>query len=251
MAARKYFVDLDLNYNTLTNAVLENTTATSITNPETGQIIFDTGSKTLKYWNGTAWQSSETRLEGALQYKGSIINLENRNDNPDNPPPIQNPQIGDLYVFACDGTSYYFTGDDRGTVEVGDFAIYNGIGWDVIQGNTENATSNTFGLVQLASSAEIDVAAEEDLNKVITVGSFKAWANNAQRPVVKKRIFPNTLIKTDGTTKLFHLLERDEPQVAVYDSQRNAIEVLVEYASGSVTLTSNSPVENAYVVITA
>jgi hypothetical protein len=249
MAARKYFVDLDLNYNTLTNAVLENTTATSITNPEAGQIIFDTGSKTLKYWNGTAWQSSETRLEGALQYKGSIIDLANNNPNTK----IENPQIGDLYVFACDGASYYFTGNEMGHVEVGDFAIYNGGGWDIIQGNTENATETTFGLVQLASTAELDQIVDISLvgNNVLTVGAFKAWANNSQRPVVKKRAFPNTLIKTDGTTKLFHLLERDEPQVVVYDAQRNVIEVLVEYASGSVTLTSNSQIENAYVVITA
>jgi len=248
MAARKYFVDLDLNYNTLTNAVLENTTAASITNPETGQIIFDTGSKTLKYWNGKTWQSSETRMEGALQYKGSVIDLENQNPNTK----IENPQTGDLYVFACAGTSYYFTGDDRGKVEEGDFAIFNGSTWDVIQGNTEIATESTFGLVQLAPSAELDsLNPQTDGNKVVTVKSFRDWANNPQRPVVKKRIFPNTLIKTDGTTKLFHLLERDEPQVAVYDAQRNAIEVLVEYASGSVTLTSNSQIENAYVVITA
>ena len=72
MAAKKYFVDIDLQKNELVSAVLHNTTSGGVATPVAGQIIFDTDSDTLKYYDGTAWQSSETRLDGALQYKGSI-----------------------------------------------------------------------------------------------------------------------------------------------------------------------------------
>jgi hypothetical protein len=237
MAAKKYFVDIDLNQNELVSAVLQNTTSGGVASPVAGQIIFDTGDNVLKYYDGTAWQASETRLDGALQYKGSIAH---------NAAAAASPQQGDLYVFNSAGTATNYGG---GVVEAGDFAIYNGSSWDVIQGNTVDASESDKGVVELATDAEtIDGS---DTVRAITPSNLTAWATQSNKTVVRKRVYSNQTISTTGTT-LTHGIGTDDPQVAVYDSNDDEIDVLVEIGSGTVTLTVNGTnLTGNTVVITA
>lgn len=237
MAAKKYFVDIDLQKNELVSAVLHNTTAGGVAGAVAGQIIFDTGDSVLKYYDGTAWQSSETRLDGALQYKGSIAH---------NAAAANSPQQGDLYVFSSAGTATNYGG---GVVEAGDFAIYNGSGWDVIQGNTVDATETVKGVVELATDAETITGS--DTVRAITPSNLTAWATQTNKTVVRKRVYSNQTIATTGTT-LTHGIGTDNPQVAVYDSNDDEIDVLVEIGSGTVTLTVNGTnLTGNTVVITA
>jgi hypothetical protein len=239
MAAKKYFVDIDLNRNELVNAVLHNTTeAAADSGAVTGQIIFDTGTDTLKYYDGSVWQSAETRLDGALQYKGAIA--------ANAAAPVSTPQQGDLYVFNTPGTAENYGG---GVVEVGDFAIYDGSEWDVIQGNTIDATEEVKGVVQLATDQ--DTKTGSNTVKAITPSNLTAWAGQENKTVTRKRVFTEQDIETTGTT-LTHEIGSDNPHVVVYDSDHDEVDVLVEKGTGTVTLTVNgTTLENTTVVITA
>jgi hypothetical protein len=237
MAAKKYFVDIDLQKNELVSAVLHNTTTGGVASPVSGQIIFDTDDDVLKYYDGSAWQSAETRLDGALQYKGSITHDEGA---------ATSPQSGDLYVFSSAGTA---TNYGNVVVEVGDFAIYNGTSWDVIQGNTVDATDSVKGVVELATDAE--TISGSDTVRAITPSNLTAWAGQTDKTVVRKRVYSNQTISTSGTT-LTHGIGTDNPQVVVYDSDDDEVDVLVEIGSGTVTLTVNgSNLTGTTVVITA
>jgi hypothetical protein len=237
MAAKKYFVDIDLNKNELVSAVLQNTTSGGVSSPVAGQIIFDTGDSVLKYYDGAAWQASETRLDGALQYKGSVAHDASA---------ASGPQSGDLYVFSSAGTATNYGGT---VVEVGDFVIYNGSTWDVIQGNTVDATTSVKGIVELATDTE--TIAGSDSVRAITPSNLTAWATQSNKTVVRKRVYSNQTISTTGTT-LTHGIGSDNPQVVVYDSNDDEIDVLVEIGSGTVTLTVNGTnLTGNTVVITA
>jgi len=240
MAAKKYFVDIDLNRNALANAVLENTTAANVVDPKKGQIIFDTESKTLKYWDGGVWQSSETRLSGALQYKGGIAS---------NAAEPNLPQAGDLYVFNSYGRAVNFEKAGQELyVEIGDFAIRNSAnGWDIIQGNVSDATVAKPGMVQLATESEAINATNS--TKVITPSSLGKWANQANNTVVRKKIYNDQTIAIAGT-ELSH--DFDSPQVKVYDQTGDEVDVMVVHSANKVTLSVNRKnLEKAKVVISS
>lgn len=55
--AKTFYTDLDLNRNKLLNGVIH-PSATPPTNPDAGQIYFDTDAKKLKYFDGNAWMES-------------------------------------------------------------------------------------------------------------------------------------------------------------------------------------------------
>ena len=55
--AKTFYTDLDLNRNKLLNGVIH-PSATPPTNPDAGQIYFDTDAKKLKYFDGNAWTES-------------------------------------------------------------------------------------------------------------------------------------------------------------------------------------------------
>lgn len=242
MAAKKYFVDIDLNQNELVGAVLQNTTTAGVANPIAGQIIFDTDTDTLQYYDGSNWQSAETRLDGALQYKGGKAHDASA---------VTNPQVGDLYVFTSAGTATYYGNE---VVEIGDFAICKVGGtatqeWDIIQRNTVYATTDTAGVVQLAT--DDDTKTGSNTTKAITPANLTAWAGQTDKTVVRKRVFTNQTITTAGTP-IIHHLGTDDPQVTVYDITGEEIEVLVVKGSGNVTLTVNGTnKQNTTVVISA
>ena len=244
MAAKKYFVDIDLNKNQLLNTVLENTTeALAAVNQTLGQIIFDTGSKTLKYFDGAKWQSSETRLEGALQYKGPIAHDSKI---------TLNAQKGDLYIFNSPpaGTSAESTLFGGAIVEKGDFAIWNGATWDIIQGNTVEATDEQKGVVELATQADFN---SEAANVAITPANISAWANpvGGNKSILRKEVISSVTIKTDGSTLISYTLPSGNPTVRVYDFENNEIEVAIENVNGQIKLTSNSEISNTTVVVMA
>ena len=237
MAAKKYFVDIDLNKNELVSAVLQNIASGSVSTPVAGQIIFDSGDSVLKYYDGSAWQASQTRLEGALQYKGAIAHDASAPGD---------PQSGDLYVFSSAGTATAF---GSVVVEIGDFLIYNGASWDVIQSNVVNATTTDKGIVELATDAETITGTDD--GRAITPSNLTAWADQTDKTVVRKRVYSNQTIATTGTT-LTHGIGSDDPQVVVYDSNDDEVDVLVEIGSGTVTLTVNGAnLTGNTVVITA
>ena len=234
MAQKKFFVDINLNKNQLVDARLENINSSGVSSPATGQIIFDTGDSKLKYYNGSIWQSAESRFEGALQYKAAVAHSATA--------PVD-PAKGDLYVFNSAGTATNFGGT---VVQAGDFAIYNGSGWDIIQGNVVAASESVAGIVELATDEETITGS--DTTRAVTPANITAWATQTDKTVVRKRVYSSQTISTTPLV-LTHAIGNSDVQVQVYNSSGDMIEVLVAKGDGTITLTANSSVSSCLVVI--
>jgi hypothetical protein len=238
MARNKYFVNIDLNQNELLNLILQKITSNSISTPLSGRIIFDSNDNLLKYYDGAIWQSSKTRLEGAIQYKGIIIDYES--------PAVSNSLTGDLYVLGSNGVLSNYNG---AIVNIGDFIIYNGSGWDLIRGNIIFANESKKGIAEIATDAETIIG--EDSNIVITPANLTSWALQQNKNIIRERVFINETISTSGTV-FTHELGNDNPIVCVYDYNGNEIVTAVKIGAGTVTITVNySNIDNATIVIAA
>lgn len=236
MAAKKYFANLDLNQNQIKNAVLETVTSASVVSPGAGQVIFDTGSNVFKYYDGETWQSPVTRFEGQIVYKGSVAH------NAAAPGTVTS---GDLYVFTSSGTATNYGG---GVVEPGDYVIYDGSSWVVIQGNIIEASTTSKGLVMLAS--DVEAAAGSDTSKAIVPSSLLAWADQEDKTVIRKRAYSSQTINSSGLT-LTHSIGKNNPKVSVYNSDGAKVNLEITKGTGTVILTSNVEISGATVVISA
>jgi hypothetical protein len=236
MAAKKYFANLDLNKNQIKSAVLETVTSASIAVPLAGQVIFDTGSDVFKYYDGSAWQSPVTRFEGQIVYKGAV------GHDAAAPGSVTN---GDLYVFTSSGTATNYGG---GVVETGDYVIYDGFNWTVIQGNLISASTSGKGVVQLATNVE--AIAGSDTSKAIVPSSLTAWADEEDKTIVRKRVYSSQTINSSGLT-LTHSIGKNDPKVSVYNSAGAKVSLEITKGTGTVILTSNVEISGATVVISA
>lgn len=236
MAAKKYFSNLDLNKNQIKSAVLETTTSAGVASPANGQIIFDTGSNVLKYYDGTTWQSPVSRFEGAIVYKGSI------GHDAAAPGTVTN---GDLYVFTSAGTATNYGG---GTVEIGDYVIYDGSSWTVIQGNVIQSSTTAKGIVELATNEEAITGT--DVDRAIVPSSLTAWADETDRTIARKRVYTSQTINSSGLT-LTHSIGKNNPYVSVYNSAGQRVSLEITKGTGTVVLTSNVELSGATVVISA
>lgn len=113
-----------------------------------------------KAYADAAVQTALTGLAGALKYKGTV------NANADLP---ANAETGDTYAVATAGT---YAGK---ACEVGDYLVYNGSGWDAINGENQVSNDNielTIGSnVQVATvdGTAIYVKQVEDMTKIEAV----------------------------------------------------------------------------------
>jgi hypothetical protein len=244
MAAKKYFSNLDLNQNQIKSAVLETTTSAGVASPGNGQIIFDTGSNVLKYYDGATWQSPVGRFDGAVVYKGSIAH------NAASPGTVAN---GDLYAFTSAGIATNYGGT---YVEAGDFAVYdaNAEIWTIIQGNVVEASTSSKGIVQLTTDEDAIDGVSTD--KAVVPSTLLAWADETdvteanRKQIIRKRVYASQTINSSGLT-LTHSIGKNNPYVSVYSSSGQRVHLEVTKGDGTVVLTSNVELSGATVVISA
>lgn len=215
MAAKKYFVDLNLNKNQITEFSLEN----RIENPQSpvsGEIYFNSVDKKIKFYDGTSWQSVGQVSADYVIYKGTLAHSANAPNT---------PRTGDLYVFSSAGTATNF---GNAVVEVGDFVIYNGTTWDVLQRNLnlQSANEQSAGLVELATQTEVNTGT--DAGRVITPATLEGYRLN--KTLSSVLLFENQTIYTTGTT-LTHNLNNKNIMVEFYESNEK---IILDYTTPTV-----------------
>lgn len=104
-----------------------------------------------------------TDLAGALQYKGAV------NANADLPTDLGADDKGAVYVVGTNGTY------DGAAMEVGDYLIWNGAGWDKLNGENQVSNENasleigTAKKVATVDGTDITVTQVEDMTKIEAV----------------------------------------------------------------------------------
>ena len=223
MAQRKYFVDLDLNKNYLKQARLENTVVSGVAGVS-GQVAFDTATNKLAFYNGTSWEVVGQLDVSTVDYKGGIA-FDAAQPSP--------KQTGDMYIFTTAGT---VTWASNAVVQAGDFVIYDGTKWDVIQKNVEAASESVAGYVQLATDTETNAGTVN--TKAVSPRRLSDYRLN--KKLASTYVVSSTAISTSGTN-IDHNLNSDLVSVSVYDSDGYQIEVQVLIANNNrVTLTSGT-----------
>lgn len=207
MAAKKYFVDLNLNKNQITEFSLENR-ENNPGSPVSGEIYFNYVDKKIKFYDGTSWQSIGEVAANYVVYRGTLAH---------NASAPSSPKSGDLYIFSSAGTATNFGSP---IVEAGDFIIYNGASWDVIQKNVnlQTATDSSTGLVELATQIEVDTGT--DASRVITPSTLNGYRVNKAIPSIL--LFENQTITVAGTT-LTHNLNNKNITLDFYDGDEKII----------------------------
>ena len=236
MAQRKFYVDLDLNKNQLISAALQNVAVSGIASPATGQVAFDTVVNKLAFYDGSAWQyAGEVSLD-TVSYKGGIAHSATE------PSPKEK---GDMYVFTSAGTASWTVGSQ--VVQTGDFTIYSGSQWDVIQQNIVAASETEAGYVELATDAEANTGS--DTSRAITPSNLE-YVRQQKTFASVKEFTAQSLVANTGLA-LSHNLNTKSVQVAVYDTNDAQIEVqVVATSTAAVTLTSNVSLSGVRVVVT-
>jgi hypothetical protein len=171
MAKKNFLVHLDMNKQELQNTKAHNLStahiselAATLVAEDKGLFVYDTDLLKLFAWNGTAFADVTPAPPQVGQYRGGVLHTATE---------PANLVAGDWVTFTSAGVVTNFGGTQ--TVQIGDWAIYNGTTWDILQGNVDVATTTTVGLVQLATSAE--AIAGTDANKAITPSTLEAGVN--------------------------------------------------------------------------
>lgn len=207
MAAKKYFVDLNLNKNQITEFSLENRESNP-NSPVSGEIYFNSVDKKIKFYDGAAWQAIGEVSANYVVYKGTIAHSASVPSS---------PKIGDLYIFSSAGTAVNF---NNAEVEVGDFIIYNGTSWDILQKNLnlQTATETSTGLVEIATQNETN--AETDTSRVITPSTLNGY--RIHRALTSILLYENQTITVNGTT-LTHNLGNKNVTIESYQGNEKII----------------------------
>lgn len=175
--------NLRVNKNQLLQARAQNLTTAQITAlaatlsaGDKGLFVYDTDLLKLFIWDGTTFVDQMPPAPQIGQYRGGVLHTDAE--------PI-NLVSGDWVVFTSAGVVTNFGGTQ--TVQVGDWAIYNGTTWDILQGNVDLATETTVGLTQLATSAE--AIAGTNATKAVTPQGLQAKINDNEnsRKFIERR----------------------------------------------------------------
>jgi len=162
-------------------------------------------------------------IAGGVTYKGGIAASGT----------VTNQNIGDMYIFTTSGIATNFGGM---TVEAGDFAIWNGTTWDVIQRNIDYATTTTSGFVQLSTDNE--AISGTSTTKVITPSNLKSWAEQTDKTVVRKRVYENQNVSTTPLTYTHGIGYKDVIIKTYLNSDGS--EVLLDISKGNGTFVIRS-----------
>jgi len=233
LAAKKYFVDLNLNKNQITEFSLENR-ENNPSSPVSGEIYYHSIDKKIKFYDGTDWQSIGQVSAEYVVYRGSLAHSASI---------PASPKIGDLYIFSSSGTATNFGGE---IVEIGDLVIYNGTTWDILQRNLnlQTATETSTGLIELATQNEANTGS--DTSRAITPATLDGYRLN--RNLTSSVSFSDRTITVSGTTLTHNLATKD----IIVDFYINDEKIILTYTTpttNTILVSSTIQLENVDVVV--
>lgn len=225
--------NIELNKNELKNAKVHNVAVSGVSSPTSGQIAFDTVSNTLQYYNGSDWRSVDQLSVEAVAYKGSIAY------NASEPSP---KDAGDMYIFSSAGTVSWA---GNAVVQVGDFIIYNGSSWDVIQGNVVAASETVAGVVELATDAE--TLTGTDTSRAITPANLEYVRD--QRKLVSSYGSTIASLSANSATTVTHSLNTQDVIVQTFVSGQEVILDVISTGVDAITVESTTALSDVRVVV--
>lgn len=239
MAEQKFYVDINLQNNSLKNTTLGSNGAMSAA----GQFQYNSSSNTLEYHNGTAVKTVANLddVTGLLDFKGGYNAATNTPDLDVSPSGVKK---GDFYVVTAAGN--FFTE----AVKIGDslFAKVDNAStladWVVIQGNVDIATTSTPGIMYLASQAQVTTGTE--------AGAYAVNPATLKTELDKKLNLDGTLAMTGALDMGSNLINnvtdptsaQDAATKAYVDAQTGAIYFSNDYlaaawSTNTLTVTHN------------
>lgn len=224
---------IELNKNELKNAKVHNTVVSGISTPTSGQIAFDTASNTLQYYNGSDWRSVDQLSVEAVAYKGSLA-YDAAEPSP--------KETGDMYIFSSAGTVSWAA---NAVVQVGDFVIYNGSTWDVIQGNVVAASETVAGVVELATDAE--TLTGTDTSRAITPANLEHVRD--QRKLVSSYGTTIASLSANTATTVTHSLNTQDVIVQVFVAGQEIILDVISTGVDAITVESTTALSDVRVVV--
>lgn len=178
MTDRLYYHNLDLGnvfqlkgsrkYNLTTSA--RNSLGSGLNTAHEGVFVWDTDLKAEFNWNGSAWVQAGGSVTGAMVYMGTHASLSTAPSA---------PEIGYVYVLTTGGTITWAgqTINPSAVVQVNDQAVYRGSNvWDILQGNSVEATTSTLGLTQLGTQGVVNTGT--NTTAVVTAETLTGFVNN-------------------------------------------------------------------------
>ena len=180
MATKQFFHDIDLvKVGQLVDARIQNVSdaeesalASSLSGSNAGLVVYNTTTTTLKIWDGSAFRSVSSDIDGDIVFKG-VINPTNLASK------VSGAKKG--FQFVADVAADLVIGGTTHTVEVGDVVLFtheDGATEDatVFNRNIDAATTDVAGIVELATVAETSAGTAGD--RAITPASFSGsqWA---------------------------------------------------------------------------
>lgn len=252
MAERHQYVDLnglkinklvDFRINPLTTAQ-RTTLAGTLNSSHEGLAVFDTDLNQIYFWDGTAFISGVAPISGAMTYKGAYSNLTTE---------PASASIGDTYVITTAGTLTWagITFSPSSVVQINDLVIKrSATEWDVIQGNSVNASETVSGIIELATQTETNTGTDD----VRAITPLKLAQNLITRGTPRSFIQTGiTLVANTAFTISFPTTSsnKDAFSVSVKDSTGSEISLDVDGVNtAGFTITSSINASNLTAFVT-
>lgn len=155
MASKQYFVDLDLNKQSLLNVKINPLTtvartALTLGAGDEGMTVYDIDFDKLFFFNGSAWITYPDAVASVMTYQGAHTDLVNA---------PATTTVGSTYVFTgASGTLTWagVTFAPSGVVSSGDMIVFrDATNVDIVQANDVTATTAVSGNITLATDGEV------------------------------------------------------------------------------------------------
>jgi hypothetical protein len=240
MAIKDILHDLDLQKTgQLVNTRIHNITtanrttlAGTLNTTHEGLQVWDTDLKQFFFWSGSAFVSGVSNVVGAMIYRGAYSNLTTT--------PAA-PATGDVYVITAAGTLTWAgqTFNPSAVVQANDQVVYRGSNvWDVLQGNSIEATTTALGTVIIATQAEVNTGT--DATHVVTSSTLTSFVNTKG---FAKTYFNNSVTTAANTpltiTHNLGLQNKDSYVISVKNSAGSEVSVDVDSVDvNSLTITT-------------